>query len=134
MVLGTPSNVRDIAGHITDDEMHEKHIEDFMEAGTSYVVNKTGVLEIDWPDHEDFSLATIAAENYAAAFAVLVVSTVKDPTARHRELLGAAERALEAIKEGATDEGENPFFINENSEYQTYENNPLDVEPYESSR
>lgn len=135
MALGTISNVRDIAGHITSDEMNDSHITDFMDAGTSYVVNKTGVLEADWAAHEDYNLAVIAAENYAAAFAVLVVSTVKDPTSRHRELLSAADRALDAIATGATatdTEEDNPFFINVNSEYQTYENNPLEVEPYES--
>jgi hypothetical protein len=135
MVLGSIANVRSIGGHIQEEEMDDNAVTGYLEAGTSFVENKTGVLEADWSTHEDFALAQMAAENYAAAFAVLVVSTVKDPTARHKELLGAANEAVNTIMMGATTgdgDGENPFFINENSDYQTYENNPEFVAPYES--
>lgn len=134
MVIGNIENVRAIAGHVQEDEMNDDAIEGYMAGGTSYVENRTGVSEADWPTHDDYNLAIMAAENYAAAFAVLVVSTVKDATARHKELLMAADTALAAIAIGSTDDDENPFFINENSEYMTYENNPLEIEPYESTR
>lgn len=115
-------------------EMSDTAVEAYLAAGTTFVENKTGVVEANWAAHEDVALATIAAENYAAAFAVLVVSTVKDPTARHKELLMAANEAVTTIALGATeDEGAAAaFFVNENSEYTTYELNPTVIEPYES--
>lgn len=132
MVLGTIPNVRAIAGQIQVAEMSDAAVTGYLQASTKYVENKTGIMEADWPTNEDYQLAVIASENYAAAFAVLVVSTAKEPTARHRELLSAADRALEAIAEGATTSAGNPFFIDVNSEYQTYENNPDVIKPYES--
>ena len=132
MVLGTIANVRAIGGIIQTSEMADSAITGYLEAGTSFVENKTGIVEADWPTHEDYALALIASENYAAAFAVLVVSTGKDPTARHKELLMAANEAVNTIALGSTTDEDDPFFINENSDYQTYENNPLSVEPYES--
>jgi len=132
MVLGTIANVRVIAGQVQVTEMTDTAVTGYLEASTKYVENKTGVLEADWPTHEDYKLAIIASENYAAAFLVLAVSTVKKPTARHRELLSASDRALEAIAQGATTDADNPFFIDQNSSYMTYENNPSEITPYES--
>lgn len=135
MVLGTIANVRAIGGHIQTAEMDDNAVTSYLNAGTSFVENKTGIVEADWPTHEDYNLALIASENYAAAYAVLVVSTVKDPTARHKELLMAAEQAVQTIMMGATTTGsdtDNPFFIDVNSEYKTYENNPQNIAPYES--
>lgn len=134
MVLGDIADVRAIAGHVTSDEMADAKVTEYLEGSTAWVENKTGIVEANWATHEDYNLAKIASENYAAAFVVLVVSTVKEKTDRHRELLGAAERAMDAIMEGATTTGDedNPFFIDVNSEYKTYENNPVDIAPYES--
>ena len=135
MVLGDISDVRAIAGHVTIDEMSDAKVTEYLEASTTWVQNKTGISEADWVTHEDYKLALIASENYAAAFVVLVVSTVKDKTDRHRELLTAANQAMEAIMEGATStdsDTDNPFFIDVNSEYKTYENNPEFIAPYES--
>lgn len=134
MVLGDIADVRAIAGHVSTDEMSDAKITEYLDGSTAWVENKTGILEADWPAHEDYNLALIASENYAAAFVVLVVSTVKDPTARHKELLMAANEAMSSIMEGATTTGdtENPFFVDVNSKYRTYENNPEDIAPYES--
>lgn len=132
MVLGDIADVRAIAGHVTTDEMSDAKVTEYLEGSTVWVQNKTGVLEADWPTHEDYKLALIASENYAAAFVVLVVSTVKEKTDRHRELLAAANQAMEAIIEGASESAEDPYFIDVNSEYKTYENNPVGIAPYES--
>ena len=130
MVLGDIEDVRSIAGHVTTTEMTDAKVTEYLEGSTAWVENKTGVIEAEWPAHEDYNLALIASENYAAAFVVLVVSTVKDPTARHKELLMAANEAMSSIMMGATEDDQDPFFINENSDYLTYENNPTGVEPY----
>lgn len=135
MVLGDIADVRAIAGHVATDEMSDAKITEYLDGSTAWVENKTGILEANWPTHEDYNLALIASENYAAAFVVLVVSTVKDPTSRHKELLMAANEAMTAIMEGATgtdSDTDNPFFIDVNSTYKTYENNPVDIAPYES--
>lgn len=133
MVLGDIEDVRAIAGHVTEDEVIDDKVTEYLEGSTAWVHEKTSVLEADWPGREDYNLAKIASENYAAAFLVLIVSTVKDSTARHRELLSAANEAMNSIIGGATEEGtEDPYFINENSDYLTYENNPDNVEAYMS--
>jgi hypothetical protein len=133
MVLGDIADVRAIAGNATVDEISDGKVTEYLQASTVWVQNKTGVLEADWAAHEDFKLAVMASENYAAAFVVLVVSTVKDKTDRHRELLSAAKEAMSSIIEGASEVGtEDPYFIDMTSDYKTYENNPEGVEPYKS--
>ena len=131
MVLGDIADVRAIAGQVTTSEVSDAKVTEYLEGSTAWVHEKTGVLEADWPAREDYNLAKIASENYAAAFLVLIVSTVKDSTARHRELLAAANEAMNTIVSGAAEEGEeDPFFVDKTSPYRTYENNPDDVEPY----
>lgn len=136
MVLGSVAVVRKIAGNIQVDEMSDADITSYLQAATDWVENGTGVQEADWPTHGDYNFAKLAANNYAAAWCVLVVSTVKDATARHKELLAAAEGMLAQINAGASDETDETSggFIDENSDYMTYENNPLMIEPYMSFR
>lgn len=131
MVLGSIAIVRQLAGNVQTSEMDDDTVEEYLGSGTSFVVNKTGVTEAQWPTHEDYEMAKHGAECFAGAYIVLVVSTVKDPTARHEELLKAAQLAVDTIILGFSETG-GQFFINVNSKYKTYENNPSQVLPYES--
>lgn len=138
--LGNISIARQLADHVASDEMDDNTVIEYLKSGTSFVINKTGVSLNNWELHEDYSSAKHASECYAAAYMVLVVSTSKDKTARHEELLKAAQIAVDTITSGVdtddTDTGGDgsQFFINVNSKYRTYENNPDEIEPYMSSK
>ena len=133
-MLGDVSRVRKIGGRISTTELTDPEIEAYLDSATDWLENGTGISEADWPTAGDYNLALLAVNNYAAAWCVLTVSTVKDATERHKELLGSANAILAQIVTGATEdeEEEGVGFINENSNYMTYENNPIDVDPYMS--
>lgn len=136
--LGNISIARQLADHVSSIEMDDNTVIEYLNSGTSFVINKTGVILANWELHEDYSSAKHASECYAAAYMVLVVSTAKDKTGRHEELLKAAQIAIDTIVSGVDTEPDDTggdgsqFFINVNSKYKSYENNPLEVEPYKS--
>lgn len=136
--LGSIDTIRELAGNVQQDEMSDERVEEYLHSGTSFVVNKTGVTLENWEAHEDYASAKHASECYGGAYLVLVVSTYKDKTGRHEELLKAAMTAVDTIISGVDTDPDDSggdgsqFFINVNSKYRTYENNPDEVLPYES--
>jgi len=124
MVLGEIANVRQLAGSVSEDEMDDDVITEYLEKGTSYVENATKVDEADWPPLKDYPLAKQASECYAASYASLIVSTQKDRTERFRELQNCAKSAIETILMGVPGLDDDPNFLDEVRPYMSSENNP----------
>jgi hypothetical protein len=133
MVLGSVATARSLASHVSSEEMDDDEVTDYLEKGTSFVENETKILEADWADNVDLQLAVSAAECFAAAYMVLTVSTAKESTARFNELLRAAQKCIDSILKGEPGQETSAYFVSETSDYKTYENNPDNVEPYEST-